>query len=215
MAGVILSAGNSKRMGFPKALLEWSGKTFIDLLIEKFKACGVEELRIVLGKTHERLIRKKAELKDVDIVINPDPQSEMIDSLKAALTDMPENAEAVMMSPVDNPTVPVNIMKKLIDAFLKHRPLILKPRFKDRGGHPVIFHHSLIPEFLALNDGETARTVFRRHKNETEELLVNSDTILNDFDTAIGYEIGRRKYERGMKPAVENQSSNLWFRRLV
>ncbi len=104
IAGIILSAGASSRMGTPKALLEFHGETFLDRLIRLFSEAGVAPI-VVLGHHAEQIRSGIQRAADATFVVNPDPARGMLSSLQCGLEAIPEQTEAVMFLPVDHPNL--------------------------------------------------------------------------------------------------------------
>ena len=185
VAGIILAAGESRRMGFPKALLTYRGKTFVDTLAGLFSArCA--PVVVVLGAHAERIRARitgpVAQL--VTLVVNPDYARGQTASMQCGLRAVPPGAEGVLFTLVDHPAVAA----ATLDALLAEpRPLIRVPRHGGSRGHPIWFRRELIAEFLALPADGAARDVVRRHAAETEFLDVDDPGILANIDDAEAY----------------------------
>ena len=193
VAGIILAAGESRRMGFPKALLTYRGKTFVETLAGLLGArCA--PVVVVLGAHAERIralvtrpiTQPAAQLvtQPVTLVVNPDYARGQTTSMQCGLRAVPAGAEGVLFTLVDHPAV----APATVDALLAEpRPLIRVPRHGGSRGHPIWFRRELIAEFLALPPEGAARDVVRRHAAETEFLDVDDPGILADIDDAEAY----------------------------
>jgi len=188
-AGVILAAGESRRMGSPKALLLYQGQTFLDTLISLF-APRCSPVIVVLGANADE-IRSGLSYPtscsasfDATFVINPDYRTGQTSSMQCGLRAVPTGAEGVLFTLTDHPAVAAST----IDALAAPpRPLIRVPRFEGRRGHPVWFSRALIAEFLALPAHGAARDVVYSHVNETEYLDVDDAGIVADIDDPAAY----------------------------
>ena len=181
VAGIILAAGESRRMGFPKALLRYRDETFLDTLIGHF-ALRCEPVIVVLG-AHAVRIREGA-LRPATFVINPDYQRGQTSSMQCGLRAVPAGAEGVLFTLVDHPAV----SPATFDALLAvPRPMVRVPRFQGRRGHPIWFGRELIAEFLQLPENGAARDIVRSHASETEFLDVDDAGILADIDDPAAY----------------------------
>lgn len=180
-AAIILAAGESRRMGFPKALLPYRNETFLDTLIGLFSARCAPVI-VVLGAGAQQ-IRERV-TRPATFVLNPDYSRGMTTSLQCGLRAVPAEAEGVLFTLVDHPAV----SPETVDALLTGpRPLVRVPRYGGDRGHPIWFSRELIPEFLAIPDGGAANEVVRRHRPETEFLDVNDPGIVADIDDPEAY----------------------------
>jgi molybdenum cofactor cytidylyltransferase len=182
-AGLILAAGESRRMGRPKALLDYHGETFLDRLTGLL-AARCSPVIVVLGAAAEEI--RKASRGNATFVINPDYRRGQTSSLQCGLRSVPEQAEGVLFTLVDHPAVE----RKTIDALLDStgRGLVRVPRHEGRRGHPVWFSRELIPQFLAMSADEAARDVVRSHAARTDFVDVNDLGVLADIDDPAAYQ---------------------------
>jgi molybdenum cofactor cytidylyltransferase len=181
VAGIILAAGESRRMGFPKALLRYRDETFLDTLIGHF-AIRCDPVIVVLG-AHAVRIREGA-LRPATFVINPDYQRGQTTSMQCGLRAVPAAAEGVLFTLVDHPAVSPATFDALLAA---PRPMVRVPRFQGRRGHPIWFSRELIAEFLELPENGAARDIVRSHAPQTEFLDVDDAGVLADIDDPAAY----------------------------
>jgi CTP:molybdopterin cytidylyltransferase MocA len=182
-AGLILAAGESRRMGSPKALLEYRGETFLERLVRLFSARCAPVI-VVLG-AHAEEIRARS-TADCTFVFNADWQTGQTSSMQCGLRAVPAEAEGVLFTLVDHPAVSEETLDALMHA--GHGPALLRvPRFEGRRGHPVWFSSALLPEFLAIPPAGAAREVVRAHAAETTFLDVADAGILADIDDPAAY----------------------------
>ena len=182
VAGLILAAGESRRMGFPKALLRYREETFLDRLAGLF-AARCSPVIVVLGAEAERI---RASLHPAaTFVVNPDWARGQTTSMQCGLRAVPPETDGVLFTLVDHPAV----APATIDALLAGptTALLRVPRYHGRRGHPIWFSRALIPEFLALPETGAARDVVRRHAAETDFLDVDDPGILADIDDPEAY----------------------------
>jgi len=185
IAGIILAAGASRRMGSPKALLEYRGETFADRLIRVFStAC--DPVIMVLGH-HAETIRKT--VRGAHIVVNPDPERGQLSSLQTALAEVPADAEGFLFAPVDCPAMEPATLCQLVDVFRQRDPatVLVVPSYHGRHGHPICAAPSLIRELLALPPTAQAREVVHLHVAHTQYVDVDDPGILADIDNPEEY----------------------------
>ncbi len=180
-AGIILAAGESRRMGFPKALLRYREETFLDRLVGLFDG-RCSPVIVVLGAEAER-IRASAR-RPATFVENPDYERGMTSSLQCGLRALPPDAEGVLFTLVDHPAVEAATLDALLAA---PGPLLRVPRYQGRRGHPVWFARELAGEFLALLPDGAARDVVHAHPTETEFLDLSDPGIVADIDDPEAY----------------------------
>jgi len=181
-AGLILAAGESRRMGRPKALLEYRGETFLDRLTRMLGA-RCSPVIVVLGAASEE-IRLRAGA-DATIVLNPEYLRGQTSSLQCGLRQVPAGAAGVLFTLVDHPAVERETIDALLD--LPGSNLLRVPRYQGRRGHPVWFSQELIAEFLALPPEAAARDVVRSHADRTTFVDVNDPGVVADIDDPAAY----------------------------
>jgi CTP:molybdopterin cytidylyltransferase MocA len=187
LAVAILAAGESRRMGSPKALLQYQGKTFVEHLIEVATHPRVGIVRVVLGAKAEE-IRSELEIDGASIVVNENWQAGQLSSIQAAIRSLPEGAvESLMLCPVDHPIISREVIAQLISAFDASGRSITLPVFNGRRGHPVIFRSNLFDELLAASPELGARQVVWAHPEEVEEVSTNEEGVTLNIDNPSTY----------------------------
>lgn len=183
LAAAILAAGESRRMGQPKALLPYRGTTFLEHLLEITRHPRIGVQKVVLGAGAED-IRAQIPLRDEQVVVNLDWERGQLSSIQTAIQSLePAATEGLLVCPVDHPLISSQLIHALIRAFDTTRNAIALPVYAGRRGHPVIFRSSLYPEILAASDSLGARQVVRAHSKEIIELSTDEDGVvlnLND-----------------------------------
>jgi len=186
LAAAILSAGESRRMGTPKALLPYRGSTFLEHLIEVTRHPRVGVLRIVLGAGAE-VIRDTLRLEEASVVINDEWEKGQLSSIQAALRSLSAaGTEGMILCPVDHPLVSASLVARLIEEFDSSGKLVVLPTYQGRRGHPLIFRASLYDELLEASAEVGARQVVWAHQEEVLEVATDEEGIilnLNDPET--------------------------------
>ena len=183
VAAIILAAGRSERMGAFKPLLPFGQKTVIETCIENLRGCGLETVVVVLGQG-PRGERLKAHLQasNVTFAINPDPESQMSASIACGVRALPEGIQAVVINPADHAGVPPEVVATLISEWTRGARLV-KPTWKERGGHPVLIDLSFRDELLNLDPNGGLKTFFSERQAQVKRIAVNSNYIARDMDT--------------------------------
>ena len=185
IAGIILAAGASSRMGSPKALLEYRGETFIQRLVRVLSAV-CDPVIVVLGYHAETL---RSAVRDATIVVNPAPERGQLSSLQTGLAAMPADIEGFLFTPVDSPAVEIATVERLASEFRRRDPakLLVIPRFEGKRGHPVFATRAIADELSALPLTAQARDVIRGHVAQTLYIDVDDPGILTDIDDREAY----------------------------
>ncbi len=186
LAVAILAAGESRRMGTPKALLPYRGKTFLEHLLEVTRHPRAGVLRIVVGAHADEISARLANQSEA-IVVNRDWQQGQLSSIQAAIRSLPPSATAgLLLCPVDHPIISAALVDQLIREFDSSGRRIVLPVYRGRRGHPLIFHATLYDELLDASPEVGARQVVWAHATEVSELATEEEGVtlnLNDPET--------------------------------
>jgi molybdenum cofactor cytidylyltransferase len=191
---VVLSAGESSRMGRPKALLPIEGQRFIERIIRVIGKSRVGRTIVVLGH-HADQLRGQIEHLPVEVVINPDYHKGQLSSLHTAIRhiEKDDRCDAMLVHLVDHPFIDVALVDALIERFYETKKLIVLPRYRGKRGHPVIFSRELFQELLDAALDQGAKAVVNAHRQETLEIEWQDEGITLDIDTPELY----RQHVRG------------------
>lgn len=186
LAVAILAAGESRRMGAPKALLPYRGKTFVEHLLEVTRHPRAGLLRVVVGAHADEISAKLTSHRE-SIVVNRDWQQGQLSSIQAAIRSLPAGATGgLILCPVDHPIISAALVNQLIREFDSGGRRIVVPVYRGRRGHPLIFHATLYDELLAASPDVGARQVVWAHVAEVSELATEEEGVilnLNDPET--------------------------------
>ena len=194
LSAVILAAGDSSRMGAPKAALVTpdSGDSFIARIVRTLRAADVEDLVIVTGRHHDAVLEALARDRvrpSPRIVRNPDPSRGQLSSLLAGMDAvLSARTEALMMTLVDVPLVRVSTVIAVIDEWRRSRAPIVRPAIGDRHGHPVIFDRAVFDEIRRAGLDVGAKSVVRAHEHEIVNVPVDDEGCVRDVDTPADYD---------------------------
>lgn len=186
---IILAAGPSRQLPFPKALAVFGGKTALDIAVAN--CAGLARPIVVLGSDAD-LIRP-AVPESTKVVMNPRWREGQISSLLAALRHVPARAP-FLLYPVDHPLLQKKTIRQLVKAFhtRKASERIVMPGYQGSFGHPVILAADLRKEIMAA---KTAREVVYRTPERIKVLNARTSAIYEDFDTLESYRACVRKFE--------------------
>jgi len=180
IGAIVLAAGQSSRMGRPKATLTTGrgGRTFVGTILETLVAAGVPAVRVVVAPGHDGVT--------VNDVANPDPSGGMLSSVQCGLRAFRQPIDAVLVWPVDHPLVKRETVAAIVAAFAAGDPPVVVPTYEGRRGHPVLFAARLIPELLRADPSRGAREVVHAHGDRLE-LPVDDGGVVEDIDTPEDY----------------------------
>jgi len=181
---VILSAGESSRMGRPKALLPIDGQTFIERIVATLKQSGIERIIVVLGFNAEEM-RREIEPLPVEILVNQDYQQGQLSSLQVALRRLNgvKDCDAILVHLVDHPYLSAAVVNGMIDRYRETKNCIVIPKYRGKRGHPVLFDRSLFAELLAAPLDQGAKAVVNAHRDQTLEIDTEDIGVTLDIDT--------------------------------
>jgi molybdenum cofactor cytidylyltransferase len=187
IVAVVLSAGESRRMGRPKALLPIGDVSFLERIVQSLQAAEVEKIVVVLGHNAKE-IETKIRRFPVTIVVNPDYAQGQLSSLIAGIRALPaEGVDGILVHLVDHPFLDPDLVKRMTERFYESKKLIVVPAWKGRRGHPVIFSRRLFDELLSAPLDQGAKSVVHAHAAETLEVETNEEGITFDIDTPEDY----------------------------
>jgi molybdenum cofactor cytidylyltransferase len=191
VAGVVLAAGRSRRMGTAKALLRLEGEPFLGRVLRALRDGRCDPLVVVAGpaaRAETAAIAALAREHGAAVVHNPAEDSEQIESLRLALRALPDDVAAAVTTPVDVPTVTATVVAALIGRWRDGGALIVLPTYAGEHGHPALFSRAVWPELFADDLAEGARSVIHADADRVAGVDVHEAGVLADVDTPADYE---------------------------
>ncbi|RME90692.1 MAG: nucleotidyltransferase family protein, partial [Verrucomicrobia bacterium] len=150
IVALVPAAGRSRRMGRPKLLLPVDGKPMVTRVVDALLEAGVGQLRVVVPPA-ARELREALAGRPVRFIVNPQPESAMLDSIRCGLAELPPGCRGVLVTPADIPGITPPLLRRLIRAFesAPAEKSLFVPVARGRRGHPLIFSAVHVPEVLA------------------------------------------------------------------
>jgi molybdenum cofactor cytidylyltransferase len=158
IAGILLAAGESRRMGYPKPLLKVGDETFVAHLAAAMLKV-VAALTIVVGAHADRVRPAIPADQRIKVVDNPNWVRGQLSSIQAGIQALAPDASAALIHLTDHPTVKAETFAAVVDAYRQSKKPIVIARHGGRRGHPVLFDRSLFAELLDAPEDQGARTV--------------------------------------------------------
>ena len=190
IVGIILSAGESKRMGTPKQLLPWGKTIILQQVIDNATASHLDKVLLVLGSHADEITGKITISSKTGIVVNHDFKEGMSSSVKCGVKNAPAGAEAFMLLLGDQPFISPAIIDRVLDEYRKNKRGIVIPVYDNKHGHPVIFDAKYKQELLVIAD-QGAKSVVNNHLQDILEVCLDAPEILTDIDTPQDYQKAR------------------------
>lgn len=187
-AGIILAAGESRRMGTAKPLLKIKGKTFLEHMAQVLQEGGAEPVIVVLG--HEAaMIQRAITPGTARIIMNKDYLNGQLSSIQCGIRALDAVAcNGVLISPVDIPLITPSLITNIISAAATSQKGIILPVFGGRRGHPGYFSRQFFPRFLDAPPDQGARWVIGQNSSDVLELPTDEEGILLNINTPELYE---------------------------
>jgi len=177
IGAVVLAAGESKRMGKFKPLMEIDGKPLLQRVVESM-INEIDKIVVVLGYNAEKLIPMVNKL-GVKYIINRNYSEGMTSSFKTGLKELMD-CDAVFLVLGDQPYVDPEFLRKAKEKW-KSGANLISPVYKGKKGHPVLIDGSLFPEFLELKKNGQIRDVIKKHQGK-HALIETGKWCIIDLD---------------------------------
>ena len=187
VAGVVMAAGRSSRMGANKLLMEDGGKPIIARVVEQALAAELAEIIVVCGH-QEAEMRAALAGHGVRFVPCPDYAEGMSASLRCGLKALTADIDAALVLLGDMPRVGSGLLRRMIAAFnpTEGRAIIV-PSFQGKRGNPVLWDRRFFGEMTSLAGDVGARHLIGEHAELVTEIEAEDAGILLDVDTPEAY----------------------------
>ena len=186
IVGMVLAAGLSRRMGKAKLLLTLDGKPLVRWSVERVLAHVDSVIVVTPPAPDDAAIRGALDGLAVRFVVNPRPEQGQGTSIAAGAAALPHDAEAVLVALGDQPRVPDELFRALLDAFRREGKPIVAPVYQGTQGTPVVFAASVFDELRAVDGDAGARAVVRRDPERVAIVRVDAP-MPPDVDTPEDY----------------------------
>ncbi len=179
VAGLVLAAGGSSRLGRPKQLLPFGEATLLDHVLGVARSCAFDQLLCVVGGGADR-VRATVDLSGVEVVENPAYGTGCSSSIAAALGAVDPDADVLVLLLGDQP----GVTRASVDALLAGRgdALLAACRYDDGRGHPLAFARAAFGELAALHGDKGVWRLLDRRAGEVADVRV-AGPVPRDVDT--------------------------------
>lgn len=187
IAGLILAAGYSSRMGTLKPLLRFGVLTALEQAVDRLQRGGITDIRVVVGHAAAQIQSALPNLP-VRWIRNAHYERGMLSSALAGVTTLRNEAEAFLLLPVDMPLVSPETIAALRTAWHRQAAPVIYPVFQQRRGHPPLIALSCIAADTPWDTPGGLRALLQTGHEQALELPVNDPAILLDCDTPADYQ---------------------------
>lgn len=194
VAGVVLAAGLSSRMGENKMLIEVGGRTLVRRAVETALGARLDPVLVVVGHESDR-VRAALGGLSCTAVMNAEYARGMNTSLRAGIRALPEGIDAAVVVLGDMPLVETRMVRALVEAFRgsPEQPLVIST-YGGVVAPPILYAHAVFPELRALDADACGKQVVKRHRAEAIEVAWPSEA-LTDLDEPADLERVRARLE--------------------
>lgn len=182
---IILAAGNSSRLGHPKQLVSYQGKTLIERIIETALS-ATDEVIVVLGANSEKIASVLTPLvaipeKTVKIVENIHWQAGMASSIKEGMQAISSEANGVLMLLSDQPFVDLKLLQTMLQNFARNSQKIIACRYRAQLGVPILYPNLFFSQLNELSGTGGAKSILA--DNVGNIITVDFPAGIFDIDT--------------------------------
>ncbi|HPN71416.1 MAG TPA: nucleotidyltransferase family protein [Saprospiraceae bacterium] len=181
---VILAAGSSSRLGFPKQTFEINEKSLLQNVIEEAQKTSVNEIVVVLGANMETIL-EKIDLGRTTCVKNTNWQKGLSSSIVCGLnyfSDKIPHLEYVVFLVCDQPFLKASNIQAIIDAYHHKLAQIIASDYKGIQGTPALFDRIFFEEIRQLEGDRGAMSIIKKYPEKVS--LIPFDDGIYDVDTA-------------------------------
>lgn len=196
IAGIVLAAGMSRRLGRSKQLLQLGDATVIQHVVRRALASSLDEVILVLGaRAHD--VRAALEGEAVRFVMNERFAKGQGTSLSIGISSLDEDVDAAVILLGDQPQIDPSVIDGIVRARKDAGASIAMAQYGNERGHPVLFGREHFPALTALGGDQGGREIIRQHKAGVVTVPADRDTVLADIDTDADWQKLREQWNPG------------------
>jgi molybdenum cofactor cytidylyltransferase len=194
VAGVVLAAGSSTRMGRNKMLLTVGTQPLVRRSVQAALDAGLSPVIAVVGHEADR-VRGALTGLPCEVVFNPGFNVGMRVSLQAGLRALPADVPAALIALADMPCVTADMMRAVADRYRAGTAPLVVSAYGAVDAPPTVYDRALFAELLAMTGEGSGKQVLLRHRQEADAVAF-PEAALFDVDVPADYErIGAQIHE--------------------
>ena len=194
VAGILLAAGQSTRMGEKnKLLLPLGGRPLILHPLQAMQEAGLTPIVVVLGHERERIARILP--GRVRVVENPRFVSGMASSIAAGIAALQATVRGAFLVFADMPLLTPHHFRQLLRRFASENRIVV-PCVGKRRGHPVLFGRKYFPELANLTGDHGARGLLEKYAQCVVTVDVGDEAVFADIDDPETFEKLQKRWEK-------------------
>lgn len=187
LAGIVLAAGESRRMGTPKQLLPFGERTILERVVDTLLTAGVGQVIVVLGHLADR-VRTVLGDRPVQAIVNEAYRQGMLSSVKCGVQAISTDHNAVLFALGDQPQIDSAVVREVIRAYRAGDAGIVIPRYNGKKGHPIIINLSRYREaIIDLPDSLGLNALMQEYADDVHLIDVTTEDIIHDIDVPEDY----------------------------
>ena len=184
---MVLAAGRSRRMGAQKLLLPLGDRPVIAHIVDELLSSPVDRVFVIVGPDGDQIAEALAGRR-VEFVTNPDPEAEMLSSVRCGLRAMPEDCAAMLVVLGDQPGITADVVAALLKAFQTSGRGIVVPIYNGKRGHPLLIAMRYRDEILNCYEDVGLRGLLHAHLGDVYELEFSVPNVIEDMDVPEDYQ---------------------------
>ena len=213
IVAIVPAAGHGSRMGGPKLTLPIGGGTVIARVVSALRGAGIEQVLVVtppIDAPGSEELGLEATRAGGTVLITETRPIDMRGSVEHALTHVERTmpaTSAIVLSPADAPGITASVVSLLLKAARLEPGAIITPVFGEKRGHPIVMPWAVAVEIRDLPVGVGVNALLKRHEEQTREIAVDDDAILNDLDTPEDYENWNQRLMMNPDESIARENS--------
>ena len=195
ISAIILAAGEGKRIGSTKALLNWGNENLINYQINSLSHKSISEKIVVVGSESEK-VKKATLMNEIKIAENNDYLSGKTSSIKKGISYIGNDQNDILLMAVDQPRTE-DLINKVVDFHITN-PLdkkISMPYKEGHGGHPIIFSNLFLDDLSKIKEESFGIREIIKNNSESIIRFKTTDFSSNiDINTSEDYKLFHNRF---------------------